>query len=79
VLADGSIVNANNTANTDLFRALKGGGNNFGKALKYPFISRRTLLTADWASRYSNRSYTVNLPDRPSMGGDQNIYCRAIS
>lgn len=31
VLADGSLVNANNTTNTDLFWALKGGINNFGK------------------------------------------------
>lgn len=31
VLADGSIVNANNQTNTDLFWALKGGTNNFGK------------------------------------------------
>lgn len=31
VLADGSLVNANNTSNTDLFWALKGGINNFGK------------------------------------------------
>ncbi|KAF2875853.1 hypothetical protein BDV95DRAFT_283707 [Massariosphaeria phaeospora] len=30
VLASGEVVNANNTTNADLFRALKGGGNNFG-------------------------------------------------
>ncbi|KAL2857738.1 hypothetical protein BJY01DRAFT_242160 [Aspergillus pseudoustus] len=30
VLADGSIVNANDKTNPDLFRVLKGGGNNFG-------------------------------------------------
>ncbi|KAL4904111.1 hypothetical protein BDW74DRAFT_168558 [Aspergillus multicolor] len=30
VLANGAIVNANRNRNTDLFRALKGGGNNFG-------------------------------------------------
>lgn len=30
VLADGSIVEANATTNSDLFRALKGGSNNFG-------------------------------------------------
>jgi hypothetical protein len=31
VLADGSVVNANETSNPDLFFALKGGGNQFGK------------------------------------------------
>lgn len=30
VLADGSIVNANNRTRQDLFFALRGGGNNFG-------------------------------------------------
>jgi len=30
VLADGSIVNANASSHTDLFFALKGGGNAFG-------------------------------------------------
>jgi FAD/FMN-containing dehydrogenase len=30
VLADGSIINANNTSNQDLFTALRGGNNNFG-------------------------------------------------
>ncbi|KAF3764432.1 FAD-binding domain-containing protein [Cryphonectria parasitica EP155] len=35
VLADGSIVNANETTNEDLFRALKGGGNNFGIVTRF--------------------------------------------
>lgn len=30
VIADGSVVNANATSNQDLFKALKGGANNFG-------------------------------------------------
>lgn len=32
VLANGNIINANNMTNTDLFWALKGGTNNFGKS-----------------------------------------------
>ena len=32
VLADSTIVNANENSNTDLFWALKGGGNQFGKS-----------------------------------------------
>lgn len=32
VLANGNIINANNMTNTDLFWALKGGTNNFGRS-----------------------------------------------
>ena len=35
VLADGSIVNANNLQRPDLFRALKGGSNNFGIVTRF--------------------------------------------
>ncbi|KAL4901185.1 hypothetical protein BDW74DRAFT_187841 [Aspergillus multicolor] len=35
VLASGRIVNANNTTNVELFKALKGGSNNFGIVTKY--------------------------------------------
>ncbi|RJE20525.1 FAD binding domain-containing protein [Aspergillus sclerotialis] len=35
VLANGTIVNANKNENTDLFHALKGGGNNFGIVTAY--------------------------------------------
>ena len=35
VLSNGSIVNANNATNTDLFWALKGGGNQFGMVTKF--------------------------------------------
>lgn len=35
VLANGSIVNANKTSNSDLFKALKGGGSNFGIVTRF--------------------------------------------
>lgn len=35
VIADGSIINANEEQNTDLFWALKGGGSNFGIATRF--------------------------------------------
>ncbi|KAF1849794.1 FAD-binding domain-containing protein [Cucurbitaria berberidis CBS 394.84] len=35
VLGDSSIVNANATSNTDLYRALRGGGNNFGIVTRF--------------------------------------------
>lgn len=35
VLTNGSIVNANNSTNADLWRALKGGGSNFGIVTRY--------------------------------------------
>ncbi|KAI0154888.1 FAD-binding domain-containing protein [Xylariaceae sp. FL1272] len=39
VLADASIVNANATSNSDLFRALKGGGNNFGVVTRIDYTT----------------------------------------
>lgn len=52
VLANGSLVNANATSNSDLWWALKGGGNNFGgkppfatvKALSYSTIRYRNIV-----------------------------------
>lgn len=35
VLANGTVINANSTANADLWRALKGGGSNFGIVTRY--------------------------------------------
>jgi FAD/FMN-containing dehydrogenase len=35
VLANGEIVTATKTSNTDLFKALRGGGNNFGIVTTY--------------------------------------------
>ena len=39
VLAGGQIVNANATSNPDLFKALKGGSNNFGVITRFDFIT----------------------------------------
>ncbi|KEY71696.1 hypothetical protein S7711_02927 [Stachybotrys chartarum IBT 7711] len=39
VLADGSIVNANKTSNARLFKALKGGGSNFGIVTRFDFAA----------------------------------------
>lgn len=36
-LSSGDLINANATANSDLFRALKGGGNNFGVITRFDF------------------------------------------
>ncbi|KXH41551.1 hypothetical protein CNYM01_11026 [Colletotrichum nymphaeae SA-01] len=45
VLADGAVVNANSTSEPDLFRALKGGGNQFG------IVTRFTLKTYPHANQ----------------------------
>tara|TARA_R110002003_G_scaffold109_12_gene9219 strand:+ start:3163 stop:3810 length:648 start_codon:yes stop_codon:yes gene_type:complete len=37
VLASGAVVNANATSNSNLFAALKGGGNNFGVVTRFDF------------------------------------------
>jgi FAD/FMN-containing dehydrogenase len=42
VLANGTIVNANATSNPDLFKALKGGSNNFGVVTAFTLLTERT-------------------------------------
>lgn len=46
VLGNGSIVNANKTANSDLWRALKGGGSNFGIVTRFDLeaLATREIL-----------------------------------
>ena len=39
VLADGRIVDANQETHQDLFRALKGGGNNFGIVTRFDMVT----------------------------------------
>lgn len=58
VLADGSIVNANNETNSDLYKALKGGGGNFGivtrfdmEALPYTDLYGGSVL---WDTEYTD-------------------------
>ncbi|KAH8897937.1 FAD-binding domain-containing protein [Thozetella sp. PMI_491] len=62
VLANGTVVNANSTINTDLWQALKGGGSNFGIVTRYDMeaIASPTLyheeriLTADYSDAVIN-------------------------
>ncbi|KAL4790312.1 6-hydroxy-D-nicotine oxidase [Aspergillus venezuelensis] len=42
-LSDGKIVNANSSENTDLFRALKGGGSNFGIVTRFDIKTHPSL------------------------------------
>lgn len=42
VLADGSIANANATSHPDLFKALKGGNNNFGVVTAFTLATEKT-------------------------------------
>ncbi|KAL1850825.1 hypothetical protein Plec18170_006661 [Paecilomyces lecythidis] len=43
VLANGEIINANNQTNPDLFRALKGGSNNFGIVTKFDYAAFESI------------------------------------
>ncbi|RYO85530.1 hypothetical protein DL764_009155 [Monosporascus ibericus] len=51
VLASGDIVNANETSNADLWRALRGGGNNFG------IVTRYEIRTFEQAPLYGGSIY----------------------
>ncbi|KAF9877500.1 FAD binding domain-containing protein [Colletotrichum karsti] len=58
VLASGDVINANATVNSDLYRALKGGGNNFGVVTRFdietfPFTNV-TLETRSISGEYAN-------------------------
>ncbi|KAL3443133.1 hypothetical protein BJX65DRAFT_312153 [Aspergillus insuetus] len=58
VLSDGRVVNANKDENTDLFVALKGGGNNFGIVTRFDMV---TFPTSDI------RNSTIKCPKESSM------------
>ncbi|KAI1773054.1 hypothetical protein F4818DRAFT_453407 [Hypoxylon cercidicola] len=53
VLADGTIVNANTDTNENLFRALKGGGSNFGIVTRFDLVTYPLI----------NIQYTINFYD----------------
>ncbi|OGM41709.1 FAD dependent oxidoreductase [Aspergillus bombycis] len=74
VLANGTIVNANEKENTDLFAALKGGGNNFGIVTAYT-LQTHPMDHKVWGGNYvfsadktpqileAIRDFTENYPD----------------
>ena len=59
VLANATIVNANATSNTDLFVALKGGGNQFGTRLK-----SRYFCKADKMNRHGHQVHPSHRTNR---------------
>ncbi|KAL4997409.1 hypothetical protein BDV10DRAFT_169589 [Aspergillus recurvatus] len=56
VLADGSIINANSTTNPDLFRALKGGGNNFGIVTRFDMTTFPAVDVWDCTITYPKKA-----------------------
>ncbi|KAL4745378.1 hypothetical protein BDW72DRAFT_198698 [Aspergillus terricola var. indicus] len=62
VLADGSIINANDTTNPDLFRALKGGGNNFGIVTRFDMTTFSAVDVWDCTITYP-RKVTAQLSE----------------
>ncbi len=73
VLADGSVVTANEEENTDLFWALRGGGGNFGVVVSFTFkahpvhtiVGGPVLWELDQAKEVMQwyREFTVNMPE----------------
>ncbi|KAJ4292866.1 hypothetical protein N0V88_005524 [Collariella sp. IMI 366227] len=58
VLADGTLTNANKTHRGDLYRALKGGGNNFGVVTRFDLntFAQGNLSVAKYVNDISQRS-----------------------
>ncbi|TGJ75891.1 hypothetical protein E0Z10_g10942 [Xylaria hypoxylon] len=63
VLANATIVNANATDNPDLFRALKGGSNNFGVVTAFTFLTVSTEGSVYGGILYYNESYLDRVSD----------------
>ncbi len=61
MLASGAIVNANSTSNPSLFRALKGGQNNFG------IITRFDLQTKSTARFWGGQTVTTEAADAAQL------------
>jgi FAD/FMN-containing dehydrogenase len=70
VLANGTIVNANRTANADLWQGLKGGGNNFGIVTR---VDMEAIPTRDlfYHLRFMNYSHSEALIDTVVEFADQ--------
>ncbi|KAF2789654.1 FAD-binding domain-containing protein [Melanomma pulvis-pyrius CBS 109.77] len=73
VLANATIVTASSTSNPDLYKALKGGGNNYGIVTAYTMVAHpqgqiwggNLVFTADKAPQMlaAVRNFTENYPD----------------
>jgi hypothetical protein len=57
VLSDSSIISANATAHTDLFWALKGGGNQFGGYVEHD--KRLSLIVPGIATKYTMNTVPI--------------------
>jgi FAD/FMN-containing dehydrogenase len=70
VLASGEIVDANSTANADLWRALKGGGSNFGIVTRFDMT---VVPTGDfyYEVRYVSANYSDTIVDAVVAVADQ--------
>ena len=73
VLANGSLVNANARSNSDLWWALKGGGNNFGR--KPPFATVKAM--SNGTIRYRNIVHPVNTSRPRSLGRCQDLFTQS--
>lgn len=71
VLGNGTIVNANNETNADLWRALKGGSSNFGIVTRYDMeaLPARDLL---YDLRYLSSNYSETVIEAVAGFADQN-------
>ena len=70
VLADGAITQANASSNRDLFKALKGGSNNFG------VVTRITLRTIPWTGNMWGGTVIYSFDHTPKQLEN---FCNAVA
>jgi FAD/FMN-containing dehydrogenase len=78
VLANGSVANVNSDENADLFKALKGGGNNFGLDTRFDMRTFSALADVIWGglvfTDFSQRDLVLNQFVRAIDINEQNPY-----
>lgn len=80
VLASGEIVNANATSRPDLFRALKGGGNNFGIVTRFDLMAfpQGQILAGNVVNSIEDRGAVFTAYSNIAGAEDYDVYASLV-